>query len=123
MALLGPTFAAAQWSSILVGTAVPVLAWRLAADVVAERRLPAGRARSVALGAGLTSAVYLPLVLHSALPDSTMPFAALALAACLVMARLLASAVPTRRPGWPSRGSSWSGAAPSRPPSGSARSR
>jgi hypothetical protein len=89
MALLGHSFGAAQWSSILVGAAVPVLAWRLAADVAAERRMAAGRSRSVALGTGLTSAVYLPLVLHSALPDSTMPFAALALSACLVMARLV----------------------------------
>ena len=89
MALLGATFAAAQVSSVLVGALVPVLAWRLAADVVAELGLPAGRARTVALGAGLTAAVYLPLVLHSALPDSTMPFAALALGSCLLMARIL----------------------------------
>lgn len=94
MVLLGQTFAAAQWSSILVGAAVPLLAWRLAADVAAERGLTPGRARSVALGTGLTSAVYLPLVLHSALPDSTMPFAALALAACLVMGRLTTSPTP-----------------------------
>jgi hypothetical protein len=88
MALLGTTFAAAQVSSVLLGAAVPVLAWRLAADVAAERRLPTGRARTLALGTGLTSALYLPLVLHSALPDSTMPFAVLALAACLVMTRM-----------------------------------
>jgi hypothetical protein len=89
MALLGTTFAAAQWSSILVGGLVAVLAWRLAADVAAERGLPPGRARSLALGAGLTAAVYLPLVLASALPDSTTPFAALVLAACLLMNRLI----------------------------------
>ena len=85
MLLLGTTFASAQVASVLVGAVVPALAWRLAADVAAERRLPAGRARTLALGTGLTSAVYLPLVLHSALPDSTMPFAALAVGACLVM--------------------------------------
>ena len=55
----------------------------------AERDLPTGRARTLALGTGLTTAVYLPLLLHSALPDSTMPFAALALAACLLMTRLV----------------------------------
>ena len=88
MALLGATFGAAQVSSVLVGALVPVLAWRLAADVAAERGLPLGRARTLALGTGLTSAAYLPLVLHSALPDSTMPFAALALAACLLMSRV-----------------------------------
>ncbi|HEV8488524.1 MAG TPA: hypothetical protein VGQ58_01910 [Candidatus Limnocylindrales bacterium] len=88
MALFGPTFQAAQVSSIVVGSVVPVLAWRLAADVADERGLAPGRARTLALGAGLTAAVYLPLLLHSALPDSTMPFAALALGACLLMTRI-----------------------------------
>jgi hypothetical protein len=91
MALLGATFAAAQWSSVVLGALVPVLAWRLAADVATERGLPQGRARVLAIGTGLTCAVYLPLLLHSALPDSTMPFAFLALAACLVMARIARS--------------------------------
>lgn len=88
MAILGTTFAAAQVSSVLAGSLVAVLAWRFTADVTSERGLPPGRARSLALGAGLTAAVYLPLVLASAQPDSTTPFAALVLAACLLMARL-----------------------------------
>ncbi len=88
MRILGTTFGAAQVSSILVGSLVAVLAWRLAADIAIERGLPPGRARSLALGAGLTAAVYLPLVLASAEPDSTSPFAALVLAACLLMTRL-----------------------------------
>ena len=92
MALLGATFASAQLSSVVVGAIVPVLAWRLGADAAAERRLSLSRTRVLALGAGLTSSVYLPLVLHSALPDSTMPFAALALAACLLMPRILRDA-------------------------------
>ena len=91
MAVLGSTFAAAQVSSVVAGALVPLLAWRLAADAAAERGLPAGRVAVLALGAGLTSAVYLPLVLHSALPDSTMPFAVLVLAACLLMSRLVAA--------------------------------
>lgn len=85
---LPAAFAAAQWSSIVVGSIVCVLAWRLAADVAAARRFPVGRARTLALGAGFASAVYLPLVLASVQPDSTMPFAALALVACLLMTRL-----------------------------------
>ncbi len=88
MALFGPTFAASQVSSVLVGSLAPVLAWRLAADVAAERGLPVGRARSLALGTGLTTAVYLPLLLGSALPDSTAPFTVLVLAACLLMTRI-----------------------------------
>ena len=83
-------------SSILIGALVPVLAWRLAADVAQERGLPVGRARTLALGAGLTTAVYLPLLLHSALPDSTMPFTVLALVACLLMTRILRAAARRR---------------------------
>jgi hypothetical protein len=89
MALLGTTFAAAQLSSVVVGGVAAVLVWRLGADVAADLGLPRGRARALALGSGLTAAVYLPLVLVSAEPDSTAPFAALSLAACLVMGRLL----------------------------------
>jgi hypothetical protein len=89
MALLGATFASSQWSSVLVGAVVPVLAWRLAADVAAERGFETGRARSLALGAGLTTAVYLPLLLGSTAPDSTMPFTALVLGACLLMPRIV----------------------------------
>ncbi|MDQ6796178.1 MAG: hypothetical protein M3067_15445 [Chloroflexota bacterium] len=90
MAFAGLTFAAAQVSSVVVGAIVPLLAWRVAAEAATERGLPPGRVAVLGLGAGLTAAVYLPLVLHSALPDSTMPFAALALAACLLMARIAA---------------------------------
>ena len=89
MALFGATFAAAQAAPVIVGALVPVLAWRLAADVADELRLPPGRARTLAIGTGLTCAIYLPLLLHSVLPDSTMPFAVLALAACLLMTRLI----------------------------------
>ena len=89
MVVLGTTFAAAQVSSVLVCAIVPVLAWRLAADVVEERGLSPARARFLAIGTGITAVVYLPLVLHSALPDSTMPFTALVLGACLLMTRVL----------------------------------
>jgi hypothetical protein len=81
---------AGQVISVIAGALVAVLAWRLAADVAQERGLPAGRARSLALGVGLAAGVYLPLVLHSTLPDSTMLFGTLALGACLLMTRVLA---------------------------------
>src|SRR3954454_12482282 len=61
MALLGPTFASAQWVAIVLGAIVPVLGWRLAADVAAERGLSPERSRTLAIGTGLTTAVYLPL--------------------------------------------------------------
>ena len=78
-----------QVVSSLLGALVAVLAWRLAADVASERALPVWRARTLAIGTGLTVAVYLPLLLHSALPDSTMLFGVLALGACLLMTRIL----------------------------------
>ncbi len=90
MAIAGASFAAAQAIPVAAGVVVVVCARRLAADVAAELRLPPDRAATLAFGTALTTAVYLPLVLHSALPDSTMLFAALALGACVLMARLLA---------------------------------
>jgi hypothetical protein len=79
----------AQLITVPLGALVAVLAWRLAADVAVERRLAAGRARTLALGTGLTTAVYLPLILHSIEPDSTTLFGALILAACLLATRVL----------------------------------
>jgi hypothetical protein len=94
MALFGPTFRAAQASSIVLAGVVAVLAWALGSMAAEERGLTGGRARAIALGTGLTSAVYLPLVLASAEPDSTLPFAALALGACLLMGRLIRPEAP-----------------------------
>jgi hypothetical protein len=93
MALFGATFAAAQVASVLVGSLVAVLSWRLGADVAADLELPRQRALTLAIGAGLAAAVYLPLVLFSVQPDSTMPFAALVLGAVLVARRLLSAVV------------------------------
>lgn len=89
MAVTGSTdFRIAQVMPVFVGALVPVLAWRLAADLASERGLPAGRTRTLALGVGVTGAVELPLVLHSTLPDSTILFAALGLGAVLLMERI-----------------------------------
>jgi hypothetical protein len=88
MTIFGPSFAAAQVFSVFVGAVLPVLGWQLARDVAAERAFGRARVRWVAFGTGLTSAAYLPLILNSALPDSTMLFGAFALAACLLMSRL-----------------------------------
>jgi hypothetical protein len=79
----------AQVVTVTLGALVPVLAWRLAADVAEGRGLPASRARTLALGTGLTAAAYLPLILHSIEPDSTVPFGVLVLGACLLMTRVL----------------------------------
>jgi len=90
MAVLGTGYRAAQIVPVLLGSVIPILTWRLAFDVAAERGLTLARARVLAVGAGLTAAVELPLVLHSTLPDSTALFAVFVLAACLLMTRILA---------------------------------
>ena len=92
MALVGTAnwFRDAQVVSVLASSIVAVLAWRLGADVAAEMSLPAGRARTVGIGSGLVAAILGPLVIYGAIPDSTAPFAALSLAACLLMARIAA---------------------------------
>jgi len=73
----------------VIGAFVPVVAWRIAADVADERVLVAERSRTLALGAGLVAAIALPLVLPSIHLDSTNPFALPALVACLLMVRLV----------------------------------
>jgi hypothetical protein len=88
-------FRAAQIVSVLASSAAAVLAWRLAADLAAELALPVGRARSLAVGTGLTTAFLGPLVLYGALPDSTALFAALSLGACLLMTRIAAAETPS----------------------------
>ena len=83
-------FRAAQVVSVVSGGAVAALAWRLGADVAAELALPVARARTVALGSGLAASFLGPLVLYGTFPDSTGLFAALSLAACLLMTRIVA---------------------------------
>ena len=88
MAVLGTGFRAAQVGSVLVSAVVPVLAWRLAADLAAERGLSRTRARTMAIGAGVVASIYGPLAMFGALADSTAPFTVLALAACVLMERV-----------------------------------
>src|SRR5207253_7630086 len=90
MAIFGTGYSAAQVVPVLFGALIPILTWRLAWDVAAERGIGGNRARVIALGAGLTAAVELPLVLHSTLADSAALFAVLVLGGCLLMPRLLA---------------------------------
>jgi hypothetical protein len=96
MAVLGPSFHATQAPIAILGGAACVLAWLIARDLAGELGLGVGRGRVLAVGTGLTCAVYLPLVLHGALPDSTTPFTVLALISCLLMARLVRDGAPIR---------------------------
>jgi len=80
---------AGQAVAVPLGALLAVLAWRLAADVAEERGLGTGRARTLAIGTGLTTACYLPLILHSVQPDSTILFGVLVLAIGLLITRVL----------------------------------
>jgi hypothetical protein len=90
MALLGSTaYGPALVAPVLTGALVPVLAWRIGLDVAEERGLTPERARTLGLGSGLVAAFWLPLVLPSAVLDSTATYGVPALAACLLMVRLV----------------------------------
>ena len=89
MALFSPTLGAAQLGYVLLGALLAPLAWLVARDAAARLELPARRRAFVCLGAGLLVAVTGPFLLTTALPDSTLPFAVLATAACLVMPRAI----------------------------------
>lgn len=89
LALRSTDYPATTIVPVVLGALVPVLAWRIAADLAEERALPPERARTLALGAGLVAGAWLPLVLPSALLDSTVPFGLAALIACLLMIRLV----------------------------------
>ncbi len=85
MVLLGPTFSSAQLGFAILGALLAPLAWLIARDAAKRLELPADRGRNVALGAGLAVALSGPFVMAAAVPDSALPFAVFATAACLVL--------------------------------------
>ena len=91
-------FRAAQVFSVVVSAIGAALAWQLGADVAAEMKLPIGRARTLAVGTGVVACLLGPLVVYGMLPDSTALFAALSLAACLLMTRIGARTPEGGRP-------------------------
>jgi len=94
MTLLGSSFATAQLAFAALGALLAPLAWLVARDAARRLELPARREWVTSVGAGLLVAASGPLLLTSAIPDSTLPFTVLAVAACLLMP----SAVAGRRP-------------------------
>lgn len=90
MALLGTSFAAAQISSVLLGALVAPLVWLVAREAAMRAGLPSGRVAMIALGSGLTAASFGPFLIAAAVPESTTPLLVFGLAACLLMARMVA---------------------------------
>ena len=85
MTMLGPSIGSAQLGFAIVGALLAPLAWLVARDAADRLGLSQRRGATVAAGAGLLVALGGPFVLPSAVPDSTLPFAVLAVAACVVM--------------------------------------
>lgn len=83
--VLGPGFVSAQIGFALFGALLAPLTWLVARDAARRVELPPQRVAAVAAGAGVLAGVAGPLLLSTAVPDSTLPFTVLAVAACVVM--------------------------------------
>jgi hypothetical protein len=97
MVIVGPSLAAAQASSVAVGSLAAPLAWMIGRRAAGQLGLPRARVEVVALTAGLLVAFAPLLVVQAAEPDSSAPFIVLALAACMLVPDAIAERAPTRR--------------------------
>jgi hypothetical protein len=88
MAVLGPTFWAAQVAGALLGALVAPLAWAIGRASARVAGLDGRREGAVAIAAGLLAAVLGPLVLASVVPDSYMPYLVFTLVAALLVPRV-----------------------------------
>ena len=89
MSILGQSWWAAQVGGALLGSLVAPLAWAVAHGAAHALDLDARRAGAVAAGSGILAALFGPLVLASAVPDSYMPYLVFSLMAVLVVPRWL----------------------------------
>ncbi len=92
MAIFGTSFAAAQLGIVGLGAFIAPLAWAMGREAARAAALSRVRASAVAVGSGLVAAVLGPLVVASAVPDSTTPFLVFGVLAALLMPRALAAA-------------------------------
>jgi hypothetical protein len=97
MVIVGPSLAAAQASSVAVGSLAAPLAWMIGRRAARQLGLPPPRVEVVALTAGLLVAFAPLLVVQAAEPDSSAPFIVLALLACALVPDAIAERAPTRR--------------------------
>jgi hypothetical protein len=97
MAVLGPSLAATQVPSVVLGAAMAPLAWLIARGAAREIGVPAGRADVIAFTSGLLVALTPLLVIQSAEPDSSAPYTVLAVAACALIPMSLRDEATARR--------------------------
>lgn len=83
---------AAQVAMIVVGSALAPLTWYVADQAAAANGLIGRRRATVALGSGIVAALFGPFLVAVTGPDSSVPFAVLAVAACCAMPRALDTA-------------------------------
>lgn len=89
MAVLGHTYAAAQWGSVLLGAFVAPLTWMVGREAAGVAALTDRRRATVAITAGAVAALFGPFLVAAAVPDSTTPFLVFGLIAALLMPRAL----------------------------------
>jgi hypothetical protein len=92
--------AGAQVAFALLGALLAPLTWLVAREAAARNGLAGRRATAVAVGAGLLVAFLGPALLAARGPDSWTPFTVFAVAACLLMPRLLERAERSDRRRW-----------------------
>jgi len=80
---------AAQLAMIVVGAALAPLTWYVADQAAAANGLTGRRRATVGLGSGIVAALFGPFLVAVTGPDSAVPFAILAVAACCAMPRAL----------------------------------
>ena len=90
MTILGSSLGSAQLAFAIVGAVLAPLAYVVARDAADRLGLSQRRVATVAVGSGLLVALGGPFVLPSAVPDSTLPFAVIAVGACIIMRGALA---------------------------------
>jgi hypothetical protein len=89
MAVLGPSWWAAQVGGAILGAAIAPLAWAVSRAAARVGGLDARRVAAAALAAGILAACLGPLVLGAAVPDSYTPFTVFTVAAALLVPRAL----------------------------------
>lgn len=87
MALLNGSFAAAQLGGVLLGATIAPLGWALTRDAGRALGVAPERFEMLAVGTGLLASISAPVILATAVPDSTLPFLVFGSLACWLAPR------------------------------------
>ena len=98
MALLGPTWWAAQVASCVLGALLAPLTWGVARAAAEAAGLDRRRAGAVAIASGLLVALASPFVLAAAVPDSYTPYVVASVAAAALVPGVVSAQRAPHRP-------------------------